>query len=270
MKLVIPLFLFVLHCAPFFASLTGWNHTDSCRTNVDYATLCRLKRFVLCCQFAYKLPQSPEFQRLFSTLTQDHGLISYEPFFHEKEKEYVAGYLLFFPDETVVAFRGTIVDGRVRSELWNNLNSRILPQTWGGVHRGIFKEYSLVRNDLFRLLRGIDNWQNRPLVFTGHSLGCMGQIAALELNLEKGILAPPMECVTFGAYKIFDDPYLFQNLGIPNTRVRFKNDFVASFPFTGNFHHVNTRDILFYHQRKFEHRIIYYKQFIERMLRNYI
>lgn len=255
-------------------AITSWNKGDHCTTTVPITTLDRLLRYVSCCQFAYQLPRNANTEILLQYF-QEEGLISHHPFFHKKEKRNVAGYILVFPDEIVVAFRGTLLDGHIRSELWNNFNNRLVQQTFQGVsvgvHRGVYNEYQEIREEFLEKMEKVleEVGGNRPIVFTGHSIGSVCQIAALEyherIHNSPCQVCTKIQCVTFGAYKMFNDADLFRRIGIENIRVRFQNDFVPSYPWFPSFVHAHTQDIVFFHKRRIEHRIIYYKLFIQRL-----
>jgi len=235
-----------------------------------------MNRYVSCCQFAYQLPESNNYKKLLDFLYSEQ-IESFEPFYHEKEKHHVAGYIIKFPDEWVISFRGTLIDGKIRSELWNNLYNCLVPGSFGSIdfkaHKGVWKEYQQICASLRELWNKI--WKgsssfHSKIVFTGHSIGgSLCQLAALDFLsniMSFGSSKKIIQCVTFGTYKMFDDPFLFQKLGIENIRVRFQNDLVTRYPLSKNFHHVGTRDVVFYHHRHIEHRIIYYKRYIQRLL----
>ena len=264
MKWFVLYFLFT----SLWTVFTGWNKGNLCKTNASPSKLGRLSRYLSCCQFAYQIPHNAFFEKLLVYLSSEH-LLSYEPFYHKKEKRHVAGYIICFKDEIVVSFRGTIIDGKIRSELWNNINNGIVRKQYTedlsiGIHAGIYHEYLQIQESF------LEKWQerkeekgdNRPITFTGHSLGGMCQIAALEVyTLSDSFIRDRIRCITFGAYKIFDDSHIFHNLGMENIRVRFKNDAVALYPISSKFKNAHTHEIIFYHKRRIEHRICYYKRF---------
>ena len=268
---IILLICLSVFTGPFW---TGWNHKDHCVTSIPIPHLISMNRYVSCCLLAYQLPKSDNYYKLIEVFQLDR-LVSYEAFYHENEHCHVAGYIMKFPDEFVITFRGTVIDGKIRSELWNNLYNCLVPKSIGNfcfkVHKGVWKEYKYIFSSLMETWNKMlsENCDSHPknIVFTGHSIGGnICQLAALDFFSSSNPSKKIIQCVTFGSYKMFDDPLLFQKLGIENIRVRFQNDLVTRYPLSKNFHHVGTRDVVFYHHRQIEHRIIYYKRYIQRLL----
>lgn len=269
-------FLYLLIISCFWNVFTGWNKNNLCKTTVSLSKIHSLKRYISCCQFAYQIPHKTLKFNLLLDYLKSEELLSYKSFHHPNEKHHVAGYVLFFQNEIVVSFRGTVLDGKIRTELWNNINNGVVYESFAGqtvgIHRGIFNEYSQIRESLFETLVPVPLV---PIIFTGHSLGGMCQIAALDYYntcFQQSIPCkdlPIIKCITFGAYKILTDSNIFHTLNMENIRVRFKNDLVTLYPLQGVFKHAHTEDILFYHKRRFEHRIIYYKRFINSLLEEY-
>lgn len=229
-----------------------------------------LKRSIICCQLAYQIPHRGKYKELLTLLQQQDCLLSYRAFHHPKVKNYVSGYILYFENEIVIAFRGTIVDGNIRPEIWNNLNQGIVYRVFAGypvgIHRGVYNEYSQIRSCLVHHIFPEILHDKRPIVFTGHSLGGMCQLAALDFyhlaflswNLSR---IPRIKCITFGVYKMFSDANIFHVLDMENIRVKFQKDYITLHPFFSIFKHVHTREIIFNHG--FYHRICYYRQYID-------
>lgn len=233
-----------------------------------------LVRYVNCCYLSYQYPGRPLYPSILQTV-QDDRLVSFEPFFRDDEKQLPAGYVFVFPEEIVVSFRGTMLDGKIRSELWNNFNQGIVKKTFAGyetgIHQGAWKEYEKTRKNLWQHLEKARLFQdgNRSFIaFTGHSLGAISQIAALDYynhlkttgnNLCKD---SRIQCIHFGGYKILTHPKIFQRLGIENIRVWFKNDPVSYYPPSQVLVQANTESVLLTDSQKFEHGIYWYREFL--------
>jgi hypothetical protein len=139
-----------------------------------------------------------------------------------------AGYVVSNDDLVAVAFRGT------ENELDWRTNVRfqfVVLQGGVQVHRGFFRAYEGIRNDLFRTISALMS-KPRPVYLTGHSLGgAIAMMATAELsNHEDAMLRDSIAaCYTFGAPKAGNRSF-DQFVKVPLYRVTNGIDIVPAVP----------------------------------------
>ena len=133
-------------------------------------------------------------------------------------------YVIGNQHDTVVTCRGT------EATDWNDIRAdlkvwKVLAETDGKVHGGFTDEVDHLWPDLEEMLRS----NEKPVYFTGHSLGgAMAQICAARCKLSE-IRSEPQEIQTFGSPRVGDRRYVnYCKL----SRIRWinNNDFVPRFP----------------------------------------
>ena len=118
---------------------------------------------------------------------------------------------------TVLVFRGT--SGKL--ENWIH-NFDAFPSQWprgGWVHKGFKKVFDGIWDDVHAELLSI----NRPIFYTGHSLGAA--LATLAASLE-----PPWALYTFGSPRVGNAAFIHSLKGIQIYRVINSRDIVSSTP----------------------------------------
>lgn len=220
-------------------------------SNVTDKDVYGLRKYAAACEMAYVKDGWEEFAEFKSYLnihfTENHQLI---PFYkdggnHASAVDSLGGYIIINEYEVVVAFRGTEKTTDYWKEWSNDSDSHPIKRKFGNsyllVHRGVNTEYERLRLDFIKQFSQV-NVENKSLVFTGHSLGGMCQIAALDIvtnglklneteknednsssllaaTVDSQVPLPtasfiaaissnsnPIKIITFGALKIFSQP----------------------------------------------------------------
>jgi len=117
----------------------------------------------------------------------------------------------------VLVFRGT--SGKL--ENWIH-NFNVFPSKWpsgGWVHKGFKKVFDGIWDDIHTALLSI----NRPIFYTGHSLGAA--LATLAASLK-----PPRSLYTFGSPRVGNTAFIHSLKGIQIYRVINSGDIVSSTP----------------------------------------
>ena len=133
-------------------------------------------------------------------------------------------YVLTSDDDVVVVCRGT------EPNEWNDVRADAnaftdLAETVGRVHRGFKREVDDIWPTIERILVG----EERPVWFSGHSLGgAMAQICAARCKSSE-IAANPQEVVTFGSPRVGTKRYV-QSAQIKHLRWVNNNDVVTRVP----------------------------------------
>ena len=133
-------------------------------------------------------------------------------------------YILGNEHDTIVACRGT------EATDWNDIRAdlkvwKVVAETVGKVHGGFKDEVDHLWPELEEALRP----NERPLYFTGHSLGgAMAQICAARCKLSQ-IKSDPLEIQTFGSPRVGNRRYI-NHCQIRKIRWVNNNDFVPKFP----------------------------------------
>lgn len=133
-------------------------------------------------------------------------------------------YILRNDHDTVVAFRGT------EATDWNDIRAdlkvwKVVAETVGKVHGGFKDEV----DHLWPALEDALQANDKPLHFTGHSLGgAMAQICAARCKLSE-IDSDPLEVQTFGSPRVGNKRYI-THCNIKKIRWVNNNDFVTRFP----------------------------------------
>ncbi len=106
------------------------------------------------------------------------------------DRDDTQAHLIETATHTAIAFRGTqVLSGFSIADILSNLLVRRVPWKIGKVHRG----YSEALRDIAHDIQGFMERSDRPLYFTGHSMG--GCLATLASTLTPG----PTGTYTFGA-----------------------------------------------------------------------
>ena len=133
-------------------------------------------------------------------------------------------YIVGNEHDTIVACRGT------EATDWNDIRAdlkvwKVVAETVGKVHGGFKDEVDHLWPELEEALRA----NEKPLYFTGHSLGgAMAQICAARCKLSE-IDSDPLEVQTFGSPRVGDRRYI-NHCEIKKIRWVNNNDFVPRFP----------------------------------------
>jgi len=117
----------------------------------------------------------------------------------------------------VLVFRGT--SGKLTNWI-HNFNA--FPSKWprgGWVHKGFRKVFDGIWNDIHAELLSI----NRPIFYTGHSLGAA--LATLAASFK-----PPQALYTFGSPRVGNPDFIYSLKNIPIYRVINSRDIVSSTP----------------------------------------
>ena len=132
-------------------------------------------------------------------------------------------YILSNEHDTIVACRGTM--GNDWNDIRANLKAWKVFETAGKVHGGFRDEADHLWPQLEEALRP----NQKPLYFTGHSLGgAMAQIFAARCKVA-GIASEPLEIQTFGSPRVGDKRYN-HHCQIKMIRWVNNNDFAPRFP----------------------------------------
>lgn len=111
------------------------------------------------------------------------------------DRDDTQAYLIEAATHSAVAFRGTqVLSGFSIADILSNPWIRRVPWQIGKVHRG----YSEALRDIAQDIQGFMKRSDRPLYFTGHSMG--GCLATLASTLMPG----PTSTYTFGAPRVGD------------------------------------------------------------------
>lgn len=133
-------------------------------------------------------------------------------------------YILYNQHDTVVACRGT------EATDWNDIRAdlkvwKVVAETVGKVHGGFKDEVDHLWPALAEALES----NEKPLYFTGHSLGgAMAQISAARCQ-QSGLKSDPLEIQTFGSPRVGNKRYI-THCKIKKIRWVNNNDFVPRFP----------------------------------------
>jgi hypothetical protein len=153
---------------------------------------------------------------------------------YKKESLIIIGYVVETNTQAIVAFRGTKFSrvSEVRNDLNNNTSTLTLSGNEYKVHEGFKTEYELCRDSLQENIKDI----NKPIIFTGHSLGgALATFAALDHHHQNKEIK---NVITYGAPKSFHADSVEQyneSLGKKTLRIEQKFDPATKYPFSKAF-----------------------------------
>jgi len=127
-------------------------------------------------------------------------------------------------DYLVLAFRGTETDS-LRDIKADADASIIKCETQGMIHKGFYKAYNLIRQDI-EIAINKPALNKKPLYITGHSLGGALATVATKFTEHKGGLAA---CYTFGSPRVGNDDWI-NNIKTPIHRLVNAADCVTMLP----------------------------------------
>ncbi|MCT4635025.1 MAG: lipase family protein [Rickettsiales bacterium] len=180
---------------------------------------------------------------------EEDELINVTPFYKNGDENNIAGYVIETNNKTMVCYHGTrfreALSGHGKQEVKNDLNSRLTNMKFGDekhlIHEGFKKEYESSKDSLYKILNSRDN-KNKPVDFTGHSLGgAVAGIATLDAATNHSEVKIG-NIVNFGCPRFFSPKAakLYKAIGLSDKTLRIKQtlDPVPRVPPKSIFQHV--------------------------------
>jgi len=140
-------------------------------------------------------------------------LVGYESRFIENTDTDTQVHVLLGVHDNIVVFRGTELNLKDIMTDLKVLKAKTGKGINGGMHKGFKEAYMSIHKDLYKIL----GQQDKPVTFTGHSLG--GALAIAAGSWHGGF---KKQVVTFGAPRVFDS-IAAQFYDLDNKTFRFEN-----------------------------------------------
>ena len=202
---------------PEFKELDYLGHKWNAQIDRPVAEMKFYHRAHVFAEIAFACYWSDEYMR---ELCDHFGICDLRYFNYDGAQAYILGN----EHDTIVAYRGT------EATDWNDIRAdlkvwKVVAETVGKVHGGFKDEVDHLWPELEKALAT----NEKPLYFTGHSLGgAMAQICAARCTLA-AIESKPLEVQTFGSPRVGDKRYI-THCKVKKIRWVNNNDFVPRFP----------------------------------------